>query len=209
VLQVNVPVDKFFSVSKGTVSLPGTKAGTRRVQLEVEKWSQDRITAKMPLVSGVPDHSAVLQILNVQGLGSPGWKVPFYATRARVTLQFGENVTHIFCSKNANYGHCLEEEVLDFKAFQRVCFSGAKLRKDKTIAGSHTNCDPAVDRDEGKDQYTIELKNNWVIEQIRWGWRPSSTSEKLNLPSPEALTPKIQRCLQDGLVGPMGSEPRS
>lgn len=192
VLHVNVPVDKYFSVSKGTVSLPGTKAGTRRLQLEVEKWSQDRITAKMPLVSGVPDHSAVLQILNSQGVGGPGFKVPFYATRAKTTLQFGENVTYMFCSNNADFAQCLEKLVSDRKDFTPVCFSSAKVRKDKTISAKHTNCDLAVDRDEGKDQYTIELKNNWVIEEIRWGWNPHSTSEKLSLPSADALTQKYK-----------------
>jgi hypothetical protein len=82
----------------------------------------------------------------------------------------------------------LEQKVSDNKPFQDVCFSGASLKEDKTISAKHTNCDPAVDRDEGKDKYTIELKNNWVIEQIRWGWKPSSTSEKLGLPSAESLT---------------------
>jgi hypothetical protein len=189
-LHVQVPVDKHFYVPKGTVSLQGTKAGTRRVQLEVEKWSQDKIIAKMPLVSGVPDHPAVLQILNVQGIGSPGWKVPFYATRARTTLQFGENVTAHNCASNDDKGSCLGQWY--YFPTSMDCFHSAKERKDKTISAYHVNCDLVVDWDDGSDQFTIELKNKWVIDQIRWGWNPHSTSEKLKLPSAEALTQKYK-----------------
>ena len=189
-LHVQVPVDGHFYVPKGTMSLPGTKAGTRRVQLEVDQWSQDRITAKMPLVSGVPDHSAVLQILNSQGIGSPGFKVPFYALRARTTLQFGENVTAHRCAPNDDKGSCLGNWYLFPTSVD--CFHSAEERKDKTISAYHVNCDSIVDWDDGTDRYTIELKNNWVIEEIRWGWNPHSTSEKLKLPSSQTLTQKYK-----------------
>jgi hypothetical protein len=72
------------------------------------------------------------------------------------------------------------------------CFHSAKERKDKTISAYHVNCDLVVDWDDGSDQFTIELKNKWVIDQIRWGWNPHSTSEKLKLPSAEALTQKYK-----------------
>jgi hypothetical protein len=193
VLHVNVPVDKYFSVSKGTVSLPGTKAGTRRLQLEVEKWSQDRITAKMPLVSGVPDHSAVLQILNSQGVGGPGFKVPFYATRARTTLQFGENVAIVTCSVGANRGVCLEHNAIDpALTLEGPCFYGGPQITDKTISAWHLNCHAIIDWDKGTDQYAVKLKNNWAIEEIRSGWKASSTSEKFNLPSSQSLTKKYK-----------------
>jgi hypothetical protein len=192
-LHVQVPVDGHFYVPKGTMNLPGTKAGTRRVQLEVERWSQDRITVKMPLVSGVPDHSAVLQILDAKGLGSLGWKVPFYATRARTTLQLGENVTSHKCiTPNDDKGGCLDQPYANPIGLNKDCFHTAKLHKDKTITAYHVNCDSIVDWDKGSDQYTIELKNNWVIEAIRWGWSPHSTSEKLKLPSADALTQKYK-----------------
>ncbi|MDH5563008.1 MAG: hypothetical protein OEY91_05200 [Nitrospirota bacterium] len=187
-LQVNVPVDEYFYVPNGTVSLTGLAPGTKQVQLTVQSWSPTQINALVPIMSGIPDQSAVLKIQNVHGLSNMGLRVSFYAARARVSLEYGENVTHTFCSNNANWGQCLTENVSDLKPFQDVCFSGAKLKADKTISAKHTNCDPAVDRDEGKDKYTIELKNNWVIEQIKWGWNPSSTSEKIGLPSAETLT---------------------
>jgi hypothetical protein len=192
-LQVQVPVEQHFSVPGGVVSLPGSKPGTRQIQLAVLEWSPNKIIAKMPLVSGVPDHPAVLQILDAKGIGSPGWKVPFYATRARTTLQFGENVTDFQCAIGGNptdVSGCLKQVLRGGPG--DPCFHSAKVSKEKTISAFHVNYDLIIDWDVGRDRYTIDLKNNWVIEVIRWGWNPHSTSEKLNLPSPEALTQKYK-----------------
>lgn len=192
-LHVQVPVDKHFYAAAGTESFPGNTPGTRKVQLEVTQWSPDKIVAKMPLISGVPDHSAVLQILNAQGLGSAGWNVPFYAMRARMTLKFGENVTDFQCAIGGNptdISGCLNQTLQGSPG--KPCFHSARVNREKTISGWHVNCDLIADWDKGSDRYTIELRNRWIIEEIRWGWNPHSTSEKLNLPSPQALTQKYK-----------------
>jgi hypothetical protein len=193
-LHVQVPIDKHFHTGVGAVSLPGSKPGTRIVQLEITQWGPDKIIAKMPLVAGVPDHSAVLQVLNAQGLGSLGWNIPFRAMRARMTLRFKENVTKVHCSHGANLDKCMEAGI-NYDApytYEGPCFYSGPHVTDKTISAWHMNCHDVVDFDSGADTYTIELKNNWVIEQVRWGWKPSSTSEKLKLPSAEALTQRYR-----------------
>jgi len=192
-LHVQVPVEKHFHAGVGTMSLPGSKPGTRIVQLDITQWGPDKITAKIPLIAGVPDHSAVLQVLNAQGLGSPGWNVPFRAMRVRVTLQYKENVTKVLCSHGANRNVCLGETAIDpALTLEGPCFYSGPQVNDKTISAWHLNCHAVVDFDSGADTYTIELKNNWVIDQVRWGWRPSSTSEKLNLPNAETLTQRYR-----------------
>jgi len=192
-LHVQVPIDKHFHTGVGTVSLPGNKPGTRMVQLEITQWNPDKIIAKIPLVAGVADHAAVLQVLNAQGLGSPGWNVPFYAMRVNTTLQFGENVTEFQCAIGGNptdVSACLNQVLQGSPG--NPCFHSGKIHREKTISAYHVNCDLLVDWDKGRDRYTIELKNGWVIRAIRWGWNAHSTSEKLGLPSAQALTDKYK-----------------
>ena len=189
-LQVSVPFNKKFYVPKGTKTRAGTKKGKKRIQLDVKSWSDTRIKVQIPLIAGVPDHSASFQIFTAKGLGSIGRKVRFYATRGNGTLKYGEKVTSINCSNGANESYCLDKQAGTMAAFEGPCFYGGPKRKDKTITAWHLNCHGAVDWDEGTDRYTIKLKNNWVVEEIKWGWKRSSSSEKLKLPSAKALTKK-------------------
>ena len=189
-LQVSVPSNKHFYVPKGTPSRAGTRKGKKRIQLNVQSWSDSRIKVQIPLIAGVPDHSASFQIITANGVGSMGRKVRYYATRRKATLKYGEKVTSINCSNGANESYCLDKHAGTLAAFEGVCFYGGPKRKDKTITAWHLNCHGAVDWDDGTDRYTIKLKNNWVVEEITWGWKRSSSSEKLRLPSAKALTKK-------------------
>ena len=206
-LQVRVPVKKHFYVAKGSSSRDGARKGKKRIQLDVKSWSDKKIKVRIPVMSGIPDHSASIQIMNAKGLGSISRKVRFYASRARVTLRRGENVISKVCSNAGNESDCLGKHAGTMAPFMGPCFYGGPHIKDKTITAWHMNCHGAVDWDKGADKYTIKLKNNWVIEEVKWGKNRSSTSEKVKLPSAKALTKKYKGASLHDYQGSLGSEP--
>ena len=196
-LQVEVPVTKNFYVTKQR-TFRGTKAGTKKIDLKVEKWSHTRIKVLIPPMAGVPDHSAILQVKTVTGKPSFGRKVPFYALRGGkpFTLKFGEAVTSVLCGKGGENGSNVEGCVHQVRRKPAsACTEGgplAVIRKDKTISAYHVNCDVVFDWDKGWDKYTIELKKGWVIFAMRRDFKRSSDHEYVGLLKSKALTKKYK-----------------
>ena len=193
-LQVQTPVPQNFWLPKGTLTLPGTTAGTKRIQLKVQSWKADRISVFIQPMKGVPDHSAVVQVLTDARKRSNGRAVPFYALRGGKpsTLKLGEAVTSYRCSDDSDRRGCMTNVYT--KINEQSCFTGgstASLRKDKTISVFHANCD-IVGSDSGTDQFTIKLKKGWVIKALRRDVRRSSTNEYVGLLKNDALTEKYE-----------------
>ena len=187
VLQVRVPREEYFTVSmkggKRQKRLLGSKPGTMKVHLIVMSWRDDKIRARVPIISGVPDHSAVLQVLTAKGRPSIGRKVAFHAIRAVTGLKPYEAVTKVICSTAGDRNGCKgptkgAQGKMGCLAFDKP------IRRDTTISAWHVNCDRIVDWDEGIDIYFIELKlkNGWVINNLKWGMEENSGSDKVFLP---------------------------
>jgi hypothetical protein len=200
ILLVQVPVQAYFDSPPGVVSTPGSQPGTRKVQLQVQQWSADKIIAKMPLVSGVPDHLATLQVLNGQGIGTPGWKVPFFAERqSKVLAATDPAVKVVHCSTEGDYNKC---NSLDTST-GGSCFAKGIIPviKTTTFYAWHVNCDLVVDWDKGFDSFDVTLKNGWVFKKVEYIHDESSGSEKIifgdyaalrhNLPGKSSWKPQI------------------
>ena len=193
-LQVQTPVPGNFWLPKGTLTLPGTTAGTKRIQLKVMSWRADRISVFIPPMKGVPDHSAVVQVLTDARKRSNGRAVPFYALRGGKpsTLKFGEAVTSYHCSDDADAYACMNGG--PYVEIGENCFFGgssSSIRKDKTISGWHGNCDGIIP-DSGTDRYTIKLKKGWVIYAMRSGIARNSKSSYAGVGNSEILTKKYK-----------------
>ena len=193
-LQVQTPGPGNFWLPKGTLTLPGTTAGTKRIQLKVMSWRADRISVFIPPMKGVPDHSAVVQVLTAARKRSNGRAVPFYALRGGKpsTLKFGEAVTSYYCDTDADAYGCMNGG--PFVEIGENCFFGgssSSVRKDKTISGWHGNCDGIIP-DSGTDRYTIKLKKGWVIYAMRSGIARNSKSSYAGVGNSEILTKKYK-----------------
>jgi hypothetical protein len=150
-----------------------------KVPLSVQKWTNTKISAKIPLsISGVKDQKAKFQILNAKGVGGIAKRVPFYATRQGVKLTQSDPVIKVkHCSPGGdkNYcngvnastgGSCFQTSLKNFKAWG-------------SIYARHVNCDHAIDWDDGMDRYAITLKNKWVFTRVSFTDHKSSGSEKV------------------------------
>lgn len=145
-------------------------------------------------MKGVPDHSAVVQVLTDARKRSNGRRVPFYALRGGKpsTLKLGEAVTSYHCSNDSDRYGCMTKVYTNITELS--CFSGgptASLRKDKTISAFHVNCDD-IGYDSGTDRFSIKLKKGWVINAMKRDFKRSSTSEYVGLLKNDALTKKYE-----------------
>ena len=192
-LLVHTPVPKNFWLPKGTLTLPGTTAGTKRIQLKVMSWKADKISVWIQPMKGVPDHSAVVEVFTDARKRSNGRTVPFYALRGGKpsTLKFEEAVTSYLCSTDSDVWACLTRWGAEIG---ENCFFGgpsSSVRKDKTISGWHGNCDGIIP-DSGTDRYTIKLKKGWVIYAMRSGIARNSKSSYTGVGKSETLSKKYK-----------------
>ena len=173
---------KHFGSTKGKINLHLSSPVKQVVALSVEKWSDTKIKAKIPWnISGVKDHQAGFQVLSGKGIGGIAWKARFYAARRTKQLKVGDpavKVTH--CSTGADRNNC---NGLDTST-GGSCFSGAipPVFKKASIYAQHVNCDSVVDWDDGKDRYSVQLKNGWVFKKVEYSQKKSSGSEKIHAP---------------------------
>ena len=158
-----------------------------KVSLSVKKWTNTKITAKIPGdISGVIDHKAKFQVLDAKGIGGVAWRVPFYATReGRKLAQNDPAVKVKHCSTGADKNYCNGVNA----STGGSCFqtSVPNFKKWGSIYARHVNCDHIIDWDDGTDRYAITLKNKWVFTKVMMNSKKSSSSEKIYLPNYSAL----------------------
>ena len=191
-----------FRSAKGKINLRLSYPVKQVVALSVETWSDTKIKAKIPgNISGVMDHQASFQVLSAKGIGGIAWKVQFYAARATKQLKAGDpavKVTHCSTGGDKNYCNGLNTST------GGNCFSSGipPVFKKGTIYAQHVNCDSVVDWDDGKDRFSVKLKNGWVFKKVEYTYKKSSNSEKIhsgdlgklrrNLPGQTSWAPSIR-----------------
>ena len=191
-----------FGSAKGKINLHLSHPVKKVVALSVEKWSDKKIKAKIPSnISGIMDHWAKFQVLSGKGIGGIAWKARFYAARASKQLKKGDpavRVTHCSTGADRNYCNGLNTST------GGSCFSSSipPVFKKGTIYAQHVNCDSVVDWDDGKDRFSVKLKNGWVFKKVEYSQKKSSSSEKIhagdyaklrrNLPGQTSWNPSIR-----------------
>jgi hypothetical protein len=191
-----------FGSSKGKINLHLSHPVPQVVALSIEKWSDTKIKAKIPgNISGVMDHQAKFQVLSEKGLGGIAWQVRFYANRATKQLKKDDPAVKVaHCSTGADRNYCNGLNT----STGGNCFSTRipPVFKTGTIYAQHVNCDSVIDWDEGKDRYSVQLKNGWVFKKVEFTYKTSSNSERIhsgdyaklrrNLPGQTSWKPSIR-----------------
>ena len=171
-----------FGSATGKINLHLSHPSKQVVALSVESWKDKKIKAKIPgNISGVMDHWAKFQVKSAKGLGGVAWKARFYASRTTKTLKASDpavKVKHCSTGGDRNYCNGLNTST------GGSCFAAAipPVFKKGSIYAQHVNCDSVVDWDEGKDRYSVKLKNGWVFKKVEYTYKKSSGSEKIHAP---------------------------
>jgi hypothetical protein len=138
-----------FQNQPGQFVLHLTQSG---MQLELTnlQWGDTFSAGTIPLIAGVPDQPAFLQIITKDGKVSNQWPVQFTATRTVILLP-GSALTPVACGSGGD----------DF------CYIGSSS-DPFTVAGGHA-MSVGFYSASGTDVYNCSLKNGWVFDHYQWG----------------------------------------
>lgn len=124
-------------------------SGTR-VELTNLQWGDTFAAGLIPMITGVPDQPAFLQVITEDGKASNQWPVQFTATRVVVLLP-GTALTPVACGSGGD----------DF------CYVGSET-DPFTVAGGHAMAFGLYSAS-GTDVYSCFLGNGWVFDHYQWG----------------------------------------
>lgn len=176
-----------FGPQKGKITVSLSMPIAHTIDLAIEEWRDDKITATMPIgISGVMDHPATFYVRTSKGFESAAWKVPFYASRqSRVLTANDPAVKVAHCSTAGDYNKCNSLNT----STGGSCFAKAIIPVILTTSfyAQHVNCDVAVDWDKGKDRWDVTLKNGWMFKKVEYISNKSSGSEKIDIGDYAAL----------------------
>ena len=171
-----------FGSAAGKIDLHLSHPSKQVIALSVVSWKDTKIKAKIPSnISGAMDHWAKFQVKSAKGLGGIAWKARFYAARSTKTLKANDPAVKVkHCSTGGDRNKC---NGLDTST-GGSCFSAGipPVFKKGTIWAQHVNCDSVIDWDDGKDRYSVTLKNGWVFNKVEYTYKKSSGSEKIHAP---------------------------
>jgi hypothetical protein len=114
------------------------------------QWGDSFAAGVIPMITGVPDQPALLQVVTQDGKVSNQWPVQFTASR-EVVLLAGSALTPVACGSGGD----------DF------CYIGSST-DPFTVAGGHA-MSLGFYSASGTDVYNCTLKNGWEFDHYRWG----------------------------------------
>ena len=138
-----------FQGNPGQLLLLLSASGTQ-LALGNLQWGDTFAAGIIPMITGVPDQPALLQVVTQDGKASNQWPVQFTATRAVVRLP-GTALTPVACGSGGD----------DF------CYIGSDT-DPFTVAGGHA-MSVGFYSASGTDVYNCSLANGWVFDHYQWG----------------------------------------
>lgn len=138
-----------FQDQPGKFQLRLTQSGMQ-FELSNLQWGDTFAAGTIPMMTGVPDQAAFLQIVTKDGKVSNQWPIQFTATRAIIRIP-GTALTPVACGSGGD----------DF------CYIGSDS-DPFTVAGGHA-MSLGFYSASGTDVYNCSLKNGWVFDHYQWG----------------------------------------
>jgi hypothetical protein len=139
----------YFQSQPGQFLLLLSESGIT-LELTNLQWGDTFAAGTIPVITGVPDQPAFLQVVTQDGKTSNQWPAQFTATRKVVRLP-GTALTPVACGSGGN----------DF------CYIGTDA-DSFTVAGGHS-MSVGFYSASGTDVYNCTLQNGWVFDHYRWG----------------------------------------
>jgi hypothetical protein len=140
---------EYFQDQPGQFVLSLNQSG-QQLELTNLQWGDTFAAGTIPMIAGVPDQPAFLQIITKDGKVSNQWPVQFTATRVVILLP-GSALTPVACGSGGD----------DF------CYVGSNT-DPFTVAGGHA-MSVGLYSASGTDVYNCSLKNGWVFDHYQWG----------------------------------------
>ncbi len=174
---------RVFGDTPGKVYLKLYQPLEQNREMQIQSWSDTSITAQVPDLSYIPDHDAAIFVQTSDGGKSALQSVNFVAKREVRLLTMNDPEVSVNCSHGGNHNICNHHSHSDGN-----CFSYHHLSSNNaTFHGAHTNCDVAIDWDDGTDTLKVELANGWEIFGIAMNEHVTSDWEFVGVPPPGDL----------------------
>jgi hypothetical protein len=139
----------YFGNGPGKVNLVGNFPGGQ-LPLIVKAWYNDAVMVEVPMIEGVRDQTATLEVLNSGDLKATH-QVQFMATRETKWIP-ASLITLNSCSTNAS--------------FHNACIIETSSTNNR-VGGDHQNLPDAASNTSGTDIFTVKpLKNGWRVKNF-------------------------------------------